>query len=295
MHITKILVNSGQVKIVSKDSRRPALDETIGVWVEDLLRTNRQKTLPGPWSGYSATAADFQGGLVLSVYLEESATLAQTVAIARHAAHGRPLWRVISALSPRSGCETPPCKTWCAVLEHGEMSLEKELEDFALACAWFWRTHGSKFSRRARGNRRMDGAIFRPAGSAANDRVTLSGADMDTRLLAGTAVMADDCQIFLQPDPNGEEESLVVEVPHVGGNIMMTVPRSLLELCFSINASDPSIDCVSKNMPLFVAAAYSEYQQASARSFELTEFHIAGAQKDMAMLEKRPARPAPRA
>lgn len=286
MHITKILVNSGHSKIFPRETRRPALETDIGVWIETLLRTKRKAALPRPWSGYSATAADFQGGMVLSVYSAETDALVQTIAIARHAAHGRPLWRVISALSSNPGCETPPCKTWCAVLAHGDAFRETELEDFALACAWFWRTHGSKFGRRARSGQQKDEPIFYPSGAAAIDSKDFSGLEVDTRPAMNAAGDTDECHIRVASGQKGADDFLVVEVPHAGGNIEMTVPRSLLELCFSIDGSDPSIDCIHQNMPLFVAAAHAEYRDVSTRAFELTEYHIAGALKNMALREK---------
>jgi hypothetical protein len=294
MHITKIHVNSGTSQVFQKEGRILSRENMVGVWIDGLLRDNRQQKLPEHWPGYSATATDAQGGIVLSVFLGESDLLVQTIAIARHAAHGRPLWRVISALGPRPGCETPPCKTWCAVLEHGGTSRQTELESFAPTCAWFWRTHGSKFSRHFRsGHRVMNEPIFKPTGWAVpsgvqtKDGSSFSDLEMNARSPVDNTIEADGCYISVK-DTTGNNEYLIVEVPHACGYIKMTVPRSLLKLCFCIDTSDRSVDCISKNIPLFMAAAYSEYQQLSALSFELTESHIADAQRNMARLEKSP-------
>jgi hypothetical protein len=122
-----------------------ALTEEVGRWMADLVFSRRMIELPGSVTpGWKARAADYGGGLALSVYAEDDCTLPLlTMGVALRANHGPSLWRVLTALPGADGSIVSPVTPWCALLPRMHPGAEAaafflRLVDFAPLCAAAW-------------------------------------------------------------------------------------------------------------------------------------------------------------
>lgn len=151
MQVIRVCLTTGSRKVISENSKSYQQAADIGDWIQDLLWRPKKSALPKPLNSYEASVANFEGGLVFTVYRPTLDNPILTFAVARRANHGRPLWRVVSALTDESVVgDTAPPKPWCAFLWHpGEITCPA-IEEFAMACAWYWVTMSVNFNQRRR-------------------------------------------------------------------------------------------------------------------------------------------------
>ncbi|QHI96832.1 hypothetical protein GT347_01795 [Xylophilus rhododendri] len=148
MRFKLLCIGPSRIRVVERmaDTENQFCPDALRDVLQEALQTRRSAALQAPWQGLQTTAAEHQGAL--SVRMSDAdAHPILTLGVASHKAHGRPLWRVLTALMPEEclvNNPEPPSRRWCAWVWHGDeeatMPPERQqlMQAFVLGVARAW-------------------------------------------------------------------------------------------------------------------------------------------------------------
>lgn len=244
-----------------------------------MLKLRATSTLPGELGSYTATAMNMGGGLVVSIrHPDHGLTL--SVGVARRANHGRPLWRVMSAIVPDTICTQPRGPAWFSTIRHASSGDDGLLDAFVLLCAWYWVQRPLFPDKPARNQ------IFPSAAKEPTDFPPATG----TYPLEENYFHADPSSP-MDPGRSGRHPGqwFVMQLCTHSRSIETRLSFDVLGLCFGARQLNDVSGCLEAHRQLLLEAALlklGDEEEDERQSIEITEIDIAAAQKKLARQQR---------